>query len=338
MAPAIVVRALQTRNMGHLRPATWGDQLDFKQGSCSTVAWATVVTTFLASLGPGVFTIWRAYALSGKSKLIGGAMLIMGLGTMIYNAVVELYTTPINLPPPENCSIERNLMNILGAACPVVGLTLVTVVTWRKTRGTELRSELGSEFSRRRPSLPQILFKYGMFHFCVILVLDLAGTVLDWSSLSLSTNTDGRTFVGFFIAPLTSILTSRLLLDMYETEAQLQRGGVSNTGSFSINLGSNGRPGPISTPEFITSYGGPARSFPDEDDTDSDADADADAEATNTSEYFECVPGTAGDTANTEVATPSGSGYGQVRSPWRSGGTTDVEALGHVHASKVTHA
>ncbi|KAI0632601.1 hypothetical protein C8Q77DRAFT_828444 [Trametes polyzona] len=117
MAPAIVVRALQACGVGLPRPVPWDHQPDFKQGSCSAIVYTMGVAAFLGSLGPGVFTIWRAYALSGKNKLIGGAMLIMGLGTMIYNAVVELYNTPINLPPPENCSIERNLSESWKMLC-----------------------------------------------------------------------------------------------------------------------------------------------------------------------------------------------------------------------------
>ncbi|KAI0632600.1 hypothetical protein C8Q77DRAFT_828341 [Trametes polyzona] len=162
----------------------------------------------------------------------------------------------------------------------------------------------------------------GMVYFCVILVLDLAGTVLDLLSLSLPGSGDYGSYPTYFIPSLMSILTSRLLLDMYETEARLQRGGASNTGSFSLNLGSNGRPGSVSMPDFITSYGGPARSFPDE------GDANAGAEPIDTEEYNEGALSTASDWPNAEATTASGSGseFGQGGITLHPGGETGGEA------------
>ncbi|KAI0632584.1 hypothetical protein C8Q77DRAFT_827120 [Trametes polyzona] len=78
------------------------------------------------------------------------------------------------------------------------------------------------------------------------------------------------TYVGNFNTTFTSILTSRLLLDIYEIEARLPRGGASATGSFSINVQVNSAE-PGESLEFVTSYGGRAHSGPFSEDRDDDA-------------------------------------------------------------------
>ncbi|KAI0632588.1 hypothetical protein C8Q77DRAFT_1073647 [Trametes polyzona] len=195
---------------------------------------------------------------------------------------------PINLPPPDNCGSVSNvndsldkILKITNAICPIVGLSLVTITTWQKTGLSHPSSEDG--LSSRRPSLPQLIFEYGKsyytstshqpplaHHECAW----VPGTIYFCVLKITKPGQLGITYVGNFDAPISAILTSRLLLDIYETEAKLQRGGASATASFSLNLNDSENvvhQRSFSVPQFVTSYGGPAHtSFADDEDLEGD--------------------------------------------------------------------
>ncbi|OJT09211.1 hypothetical protein TRAPUB_14337 [Trametes pubescens] len=66
---------------------------------------------------------------------------------------------------------------------------------------------------------------------------------------------------------MSSILNSRFLLALYETNAHLERGGTSASSFSTLDFGeadlrAEGSP---ELPEFLSSLGGPIHSFPDHD-------------------------------------------------------------------------
>ncbi|KAI0632663.1 hypothetical protein C8Q77DRAFT_1118923 [Trametes polyzona] len=80
-------------------------------------------------------------------------------------------------------------------------------------------------------------------------------------------------YVTFFISPLSCLLTSRMMLDLYETNARIEAGADSTAGLFSLTLNNGGdrsRRGSLSMPEFVTSYGGPTHSLSDDERDDGD--------------------------------------------------------------------
>ncbi|KAI0632583.1 hypothetical protein C8Q77DRAFT_1118334 [Trametes polyzona] len=85
--------------------------------NCQILVWSSSLAGFSSILGPTIFTIWRAYALSGKNKVVGGAMSLAGIVMIFYNAIVFLVITPINLPPPENCTSSSRLDASYNTPC-----------------------------------------------------------------------------------------------------------------------------------------------------------------------------------------------------------------------------
>ncbi|KAI0632615.1 hypothetical protein C8Q77DRAFT_1118575 [Trametes polyzona] len=243
--------------------------------SCTAVVWVVSAGRVLTLLSTTTLTLLRAYALSGRSAVAGSLMLLTSIGVIAYDAVDELSVAPVNLPPPRNCTYEDAITDIssttilaaFGFACTTLSLSLATVITWIKTRGFHSRDSDG--YSHRRPSLPQVMFEYGMIYFVALLSINIADGTLRLLSIT-EAGQPGFTFPANFYIPISSILTTRLLLDIYKADARLHRGGVSATGSsFSLDLMDDADPtghrGSLSALEFVASYGGPAYSLDDDD-------------------------------------------------------------------------
>ncbi|KAI0628105.1 hypothetical protein C8Q77DRAFT_1151292 [Trametes polyzona] len=138
------------------------------------------------------------------------------------------------------------------------------------------------------------MFQYGMIYFGTMLLLNITTDTLWLLSLFGSSISSLGDYVGCFVLTLPSILTSRFMLDIWETNAKIERGGAANTGSFSLDLagtGGNGstgrRGGTIGTLVFVNSYGGPASSYNDNECDDGEAQGvseDMNANATATDE------------------------------------------------------
>ncbi|KAI0628083.1 hypothetical protein C8Q77DRAFT_1162472 [Trametes polyzona] len=106
------------------------------------------------------------------------------------------------------------------------------------------------------------------------------------------TNSSVNSLAGYlqgFAITLPNILTSRFMLDIWETNAKIERGGATNTGSFSLDLDRAGTSdGPaghcgdtIRTLEFVHSYGGPAPSYLTDDENEDEGDAQGESEDMN---------------------------------------------------------
>ncbi|KAH9852814.1 hypothetical protein C2E23DRAFT_917821 [Lenzites betulinus] len=101
----------------------------------------------------------------------------------------------------------------------------------------------------------------------------LFGNLLDLILITLSiTDTDnGENQVTQFLDPINSILSARFLLDLYETNARLERGGSSlsqsNIGTHSLHFAESGgaRADAPENPPFLDSFSGPVlHPFPDD--------------------------------------------------------------------------
>lgn len=70
------------------------------------------------------------------------------------------------------------------------------------------------------------------------------------------------------LCSISSILNSRFLLALYETNSRLERGGSSASSFSTLNFGETDSPraaGSPELPEFLHSLAGPIHSFPDHD-------------------------------------------------------------------------
>ncbi|EIW57006.1 uncharacterized protein TRAVEDRAFT_49817 [Trametes versicolor FP-101664 SS1] len=109
-----------------------------------------------------------------------------------------------------------------------------------------------------------VLWCNGNVYFCTMVSLNLANVILQVVvSSQIATDFGDTTYVIQFIDPISSILTSRFLLALYETNAHLQKGGTSAS-SFST-LDFAGADQPAELPEFLMSLGGPIHSIDDDD-------------------------------------------------------------------------
>ncbi|EIW56803.1 uncharacterized protein TRAVEDRAFT_49625 [Trametes versicolor FP-101664 SS1] len=135
---------------------------------------------------------------------------------------------------------------------------LAAATTWRKTRATiQLRTGVLD-----RPSLEQVMWKNGMVYFCVLCSLNVLDVVLFSFSLALAPISGGSSYALQFIDPIVSILNSRFLLALHETNMRLG-GNDTSISSLSFNAGSQGNPreGSPELPEFLGIIGGPIHSF-----------------------------------------------------------------------------
>ncbi|KAI0632642.1 hypothetical protein C8Q77DRAFT_1073683 [Trametes polyzona] len=253
----------------------------------------------IASIGREVRYIWQEerkwpqrvlYVLNRYAQLLE-SLLFLGTIIPISDArggldclpsnvhIVGLWIIPVNLPPPDNCTFSYGASSTLITALTVIGnseaaiaLAITTIVLWRKTQNS-MGQLLCSVSSHGRPTLPQLMFIYGMSYTCVMMAMVIANATLTLLSATNPTADDLYNYIGFFDEPIISILMSHLILDLFETNAKIERGGASNTGSFSVNLNSGRLPrtgGSISIPVFANSY---VRPNPSSSHNDDDGDA-----------------------------------------------------------------
>ncbi|KAH9852820.1 hypothetical protein C2E23DRAFT_885207 [Lenzites betulinus] len=217
----------------------------------------------------------RTYVLSGRNKLLGGVALILSLGPLLVDVSTFYLTLPVNLPPPENCAGQNAASTAEAIGCErnaiitrIEAQYLITiVVTWRATRTS--RKVLQDTF--KQPSLQDIMWTNGNIYFITLLFGNLLDLIL--VTLSITDPKSDENWVVNFLDAMTMILSCRFLLDLYETNARLERGGSSlsqsNIGIGSLHFTGIGGPegdSPEDSP-FLSSFSGPVlHSFPDDSD------------------------------------------------------------------------
>ncbi|KAI0820547.1 hypothetical protein BC628DRAFT_1397099 [Trametes gibbosa] len=228
--------------------------------SCTFLIWSGVGVELLNLVGPAVLTALRTYVLSGKNKLLGGAALASGLTPFLVNAIIAYQTPPANLAPPQNCiqvytgSVALNVgLSVCSRTCAIIADFIAIVVTWRATRASRL--VLRDTF--RQPSLEHVMWTNGNIYFFTLLFINLLDLIL--VALSISVETNEESFVTIFLDPISATLSCHLLLDLYETNAQLERGGsslsLSHTNLSLHFMGIEGTVAPEDSP-FLSSLAG----------------------------------------------------------------------------------
>ncbi|KAH9852816.1 hypothetical protein C2E23DRAFT_778182 [Lenzites betulinus] len=155
---------------------------------------------------------------------------------------------------------------IVARSCAILADLITIVVTWRATRTS--RRVLQDTF--KQPSLQDIMWTNGNIYFITLLFGNLLDLILVTLSIT-GLQGDGN-WVIQFLTPMTAILNCRFLLDLYETNARLERGGSSlsqsNIGIGSLHFTGIGAPEAPDSPEdspFLSSFSGPVlHSFPDD--------------------------------------------------------------------------
>ncbi|EIW57012.1 uncharacterized protein TRAVEDRAFT_49821 [Trametes versicolor FP-101664 SS1] len=168
---------------------------------CTALNWLDIILNNLTMLGPAAFTTLRVYALSGRNKMLTGAVLLLSMGPFLVNMSTVYQLVPSNLPPP------------------------------------------------------------------ILVALNIADMVIVVLLLNQSDVANAFNYVDFFIDPISSILNSRFLLALYETNARLERGGSSVSSFSTLDFGEADprAAGSPELPEFLHSLASPIHSFPDHD-------------------------------------------------------------------------
>ncbi|KAL1937251.1 hypothetical protein VTO73DRAFT_13920 [Trametes versicolor] len=209
--------------------------------SCTSLVWLTNVLVILNLIGPAMFTTLRIYALSRKNRILGGVALVLSMAPFLINASTAYTQPPINLPAPLNCTATSMTSRSLNI-------------------GPELHTDLYG-----------FVCFTGIVYFwfeCSILVsMNVVDFVLVILSIAVAPGS-ASSYILDFIDPISSILNSRFLLTLHETNTQLEGAADVSISSLSLNTGSGGEPqaGSPELPEYLSVIGGSIRSFHDDED------------------------------------------------------------------------
>ncbi|EIW56807.1 uncharacterized protein TRAVEDRAFT_49629 [Trametes versicolor FP-101664 SS1] len=242
-------------------------------GSCASLAWIAYVLDVLSLIGPAMFTTLRIYALSRNSKILGGAALLLSMVPFVVNASTAYLKLPINLPAPLNCQYANAastglsigwdffLLVVASRGCLILVDSLAVVVTWSQTRAA-IKLRAGT---LKHPSLQQVMWENGTVYFCILVSMNVVDMVL--VLLSIAIELEGvSSYVILFIDPISSVLNSRFLLAIHETNARLEGAADTSISSLSLHTGRGGtaQAGSPELPDFLGIIGGSFRSFHDD--------------------------------------------------------------------------
>ncbi|EIW56806.1 uncharacterized protein TRAVEDRAFT_49628 [Trametes versicolor FP-101664 SS1] len=204
------------------------------------------------------------------------------MAPFLLNTSTVYQKPPINLPAPLNCTqIDTASMSldiggfrrqyrylptwtvtVASRGSLILVDSLAAVVTWCQIPAA-IKLRTGST---KRPSLEQVMWENGAVYFCTLVSLNVVNCVFVILSIAIQQG-GGTSYVVTFIDPISSILNSRFLLALHETNARLEGAADESMSSLSLDTGSGDdrRAGSPELPEFLGVLGGPIHSFHDED-------------------------------------------------------------------------
>ncbi|KAI0363944.1 hypothetical protein BV20DRAFT_1006572 [Pilatotrama ljubarskyi] len=223
------------------------------------------------------FATMRMYALSGRSRLLCGTTLVLSFVPFFVNLSSILHLKLVNHGPPVNCApyysqatSTYHMLILVNRTSTIVADSLVIAVTLHQT----YRSIRLAQDAPKRPSLHRVLLQSGCIYLGALVSLNLLQIVLSVVGGVININTNAS-YVTAFIDPISSVLNSRFLLNLRETNEKLTAGGSSiSQGSlwFAVpNLALSS----TELPPFASSLAGPVHlRIDDEPETVEDADGE----------------------------------------------------------------
>ncbi|KAH9852818.1 hypothetical protein C2E23DRAFT_823753 [Lenzites betulinus] len=198
--------------------------------------------------------------------------MMISLGPLLVNVITIHQSPPANFPPPINCAsnstmttAEHLALTVVSRSCAIIADCITIVVTWRATRTS--RKVMRDSF--QQPSLQDVMWTNGNIYFITVVCGNLLDLIL--ATLSITDPENNANWPIGFIDPITSILNCRFLLDLYETNARLERGGSSfsqsDMGTLSLHFNEfKAAHAPGENSHFLGSFSGPVLldSFSDE--------------------------------------------------------------------------
>ncbi|KAI0364041.1 hypothetical protein BV20DRAFT_974917 [Pilatotrama ljubarskyi] len=226
--------------------------------ACVVSSWVATVFAGLSEIGPAVLASMRLYALSGRKKVLCGVTLVLSLMPFIINACTVYQARFVNDPPPEDCIREEGgdpalvvTLTCVARVSLIIADVLVAVMTWRVTyQSIRLMRDTGLG---GRPSLHQTLLQSGA-RIAQLVLAALNTTQIILTGLQIVNPAGHGGYVTFFIDPLSSILNSRFVLNLRETNEKLSAGG-SSVSQGTLHFAD--RPDSTQRPSFVDSLAGP---------------------------------------------------------------------------------
>ncbi|KAI9069900.1 hypothetical protein FKP32DRAFT_1670987 [Trametes sanguinea] len=185
------------------------------------------------------FSSLRAYALSGRTLLIGLVVFVLSLVPAGVNAYFFSTFTFVNLPPPSDCtalsSITADLsrtrtslacyigtpLTIVSRSSLMAADAMVIVVTWASTyrlRKATRDVGLGTSFGT-------LLLRDGTIYFVVLVAMNIVHLVLN--TVNPNNFVQQASYVTVLENPITSVLISRFILNLRAVD---HRGGGGGGG------------------------------------------------------------------------------------------------------------
>ncbi|EIW53843.1 uncharacterized protein TRAVEDRAFT_51584 [Trametes versicolor FP-101664 SS1] len=245
----------------------------------------TDVLELLNLVGSAMFTTLRIYALSRKNRILSGIALVLSMAPFVINVSTRYQQLLSNLPAPLNCvkinTASRNLeigntcimltrlydrLTIASRGSLILAESLAIAVTWHQTHAAIQPRTLAG--SLKRPSFEQVMWENGAVYFLTLVSINTVDMAFFILSIAISFS-GNSSYVLYFVDPISSILNSRFLLALHETNARLEGAADASISSLSLNTGSGDAPSARASPElppFLGPIGGAIRSFHDDDD------------------------------------------------------------------------
>ncbi|KAL7280898.1 hypothetical protein ACG7TL_005842 [Trametes sanguinea] len=203
------------------------------------------------------FSSLRAYALSGRTLVIGLIVFLLSLVPAGVNAYFFSTFTFVNLPSPSNCtalsSITADLsrtLTIVSRSALMAADAMVIVVTWASTyrlRKATRDVGLGTSFGT-------LLLRDGTIYFVILVAMNIVHLVLN--TVNPNNFVQQASYVTVLENPITSILISRFILNLRAVDHR-GGGGAAATGERADTLyGADSD----SSPSFVRSFPDPASS------------------------------------------------------------------------------
>ncbi|KAI9070164.1 hypothetical protein FKP32DRAFT_1682629 [Trametes sanguinea] len=194
---------------------------------CRQVILAEQVTGLLPYVFWGVFSSFRAHALSARNWALAATVLLLALVPVGLNSYIYYYSQAANYAPPIGCeelydgpntsTVFISIISYCSRGSIVLAECIVIVLTWREAGlSFSCSAEHGQTSVRsvRKPrSIRDVLFLNGSVCFGA----SLAMNALTLGLLGAGDNADQAVeLFAYFRDAITSILASRFLLDLLE--------------------------------------------------------------------------------------------------------------------------
>ncbi|KAH9913073.1 uncharacterized protein BXZ73DRAFT_82009 [Epithele typhae] len=217
------------------------DYRPFSQSSCAVWVNGTRVVEILSYVPWASFSALRAFALSGRSWLVGGVVLLLSMAPVGVNFVDFRYST-VTIDPIWGCGQDvaesyslSTALTAISRSSLILSDLIVIVVTWMATyKATKIARAAGQNL---RYSFSVLLLRDGSV--AASLLVPKVESVLTCSQI-LTSSTDDISSIILLVEPYTltdatrdaprmnAVLVGRFLLNLQDTNFRISQAGMTS--------------------------------------------------------------------------------------------------------------